>query len=62
MDTLTLAALAIVAGLTVLVTATMRASGGWGGVARGSGVYMLAVTLTAVAAVLVVLAVRLLAS
>ncbi len=39
----------------------MRASGGWGGVARGTGVYMVAVTLTAVAALLVILAVRLLA-
>ena len=61
MDTLTLAALAVVAGLTVLVTATMRASGGWGGVARGTGVYMVAVTLTAVGAMLVILAVRLVA-
>ena len=55
---MSIVALAVVGGVTVLVTATMRASGGWRGVASGTGVYMVAVALTAVTAVLVILGVH----
>lgn len=54
-------ALAVVGGLTILVTATMHASGGWRGVASGTGVYMVAVAFTAVAAMLVILGIHVVA-
>lgn len=62
MSSMSVGALVVVAGLTILVTAAMRASGGWGGVAKGTGVYMVAVALSAAAAVLAIVAIRLLAA
>ena len=54
-------ALVIIAVLTVLITAAMRSTMGWGGVAKGTGIYMLVVLGMVDVTVLVLLAVHVLA-